>query len=84
MTTDEVILTKVGAKGQIVIGQKLRERYHLRTGMVVRQVSSPKGILLQAFDKKKLLDGIDVLAQNIGKKWPKSLDSVEAIRQDRR
>lgn len=84
MTTDEVILTKVGAKGQIVIGQKLRERYHLHAGMVVRQLSSPKGILIQSLDKKKLLDGIDALAQSIGKKWPKGLDSVEAIRQDRR
>ncbi|MDP3639933.1 MAG: hypothetical protein Q8R53_01895 [Nanoarchaeota archaeon] len=79
MTHQEVILTRIGTKGQIVIGQKLRERYHLAAGMIVKQMPTTQGIVIQAFDKKRVMQKIDALSHAVGKKWPKHLDCVAVI-----
>jgi AbrB family looped-hinge helix DNA binding protein len=75
--------TKVGQKGQIVVVKKLREKYGIKEGGLVEQVSTDKGVLLVPILVDDLLKELDTVAEEIGKTWPKGVSAVEAIREDR-
>ena len=72
--------SKVGPKGQVVIPKELRNRYGIRPGLEVEQFDTGKGILIKPAE---LAEDWKRLATRIGKKWPKQVSSVEAIREDR-
>ena len=81
MTTQEKLYpSKVGPKGQVVIPKELRSKYGIRPGIEVEQLDTGKGILIRPAE---LTEEWKRLASRIGKKWPKELSSVEAIREDR-
>ncbi|MCS4538137.1 MAG: AbrB/MazE/SpoVT family DNA-binding domain-containing protein [Thaumarchaeota archaeon] len=81
MTAEEKLYpSKVGPKGQIVIPKELRSKYGIRPGIEVEQLDTGKGILVRPAE---LTEQWKQLALNIGKKWPKRISAVQAIREDR-
>ena len=77
-------VSKIGPKGQIVLKKKLREELGLKEGQVVEERLTPEGILVTPLDAEKLIKSFDELAARVSAKWPKGLDSVEAVRRERR
>ena len=77
-------VSKIGPKGQIVLKKKLREELGLKEGQVVEERLTPEGILVTPVDAEKLIKLFDELAAKVSAKWPKGLDSVEAVRRERR
>jgi AbrB family looped-hinge helix DNA binding protein len=75
--------TKVGSKGQVVVAKELREKYGIKEGGLVEQISTEKGVLLIPLPAEYLLKELDDVAEAIGKAWPKKVSAVEAIREDR-
>lgn len=75
--------TKVGSKGQVVVAKELREKYGIKEGGLVEQISTEKGVLLIPLPAENLLKELDDVAEAIGKAWPKKVSAVEAIREDR-
>ncbi|PIX32043.1 AbrB/MazE/SpoVT family DNA-binding domain-containing protein [Candidatus Bathyarchaeota archaeon CG_4_8_14_3_um_filter_42_8] len=75
--------TKVGSKGQVVVAKELREKYGIKEGGLVEQISTENGVLLIPLLAKDLLKELDDVAEVIGKAWPKKGSAVEAIREDR-
>jgi len=49
---------KVGARGQVVIPKKLRERLDIHHGVVLELEETEKGILLKPYDPVKQLRGL--------------------------
>ena len=77
-------VSKIGPKGQIVLKKKLREELGLKEGQIVEERLTAEGILVTPVEVEKLLKSFDELAAKISAKWPKGLDSVEAVRRERR
>lgn len=81
MTTEQkTYASKVGPKGQVVIPKELRQKYGIAPGSEVEQIDTGNGVLIR---HAELIAEWQGLAIKIGKKWPKTLSSVEAIRKDR-
>lgn len=72
--------SKVGPKGQIVISKEFRERYRIMPGSQIEQLDTGSGILIRP---AQLIKEWQRLATRVGKKWPKGVSAVEAIREDR-
>ena len=83
MGMTEKYRTKVGQKGQVVVVKELREKHGIKEGGLVEQISTDKGVLLIPISADDLLKELDVVAEEIGKTWPKGVSAVEAIREDR-
>lgn len=79
-TRQESYPSKVGPKGQVVICKEFREKYGIKPGLEVEQLDAGNGILIRPAE---LLEDWEKLAIKVGKKWPKTLSSVEAIREER-
>lgn len=77
-------VSKIGPKGQIVLKKKLRAEAGLEEGAMVEEHLTDEGILIKRFDAEKLIKSFDELAAKVSAKWPKGLDSVEAVRRERR
>ena len=77
-------VSKIGPKGQIVLRKKLREELGLKEGSLVEEKVTTEGILITPFDAGKLMKNFDELAAKVSEKWPKGIDSVEAVRKERR
>ncbi|MBI2176533.1 AbrB/MazE/SpoVT family DNA-binding domain-containing protein [Candidatus Woesearchaeota archaeon] len=77
-------VSKIGPKGQIVLKKKLRDELGLKEGGMVEERITNEGILIRPFDADKLMKSFDELAARVSAKWPKGLDSVEAVRRERR
>ena len=77
-------VSKIGPKGQIVLKKKLREELGLKEGQIVEERLTAEGILVTPVEVEKLLKSFDELAAKISAKWPKGMDSVEAVRRERR
>ena len=75
--------SKVGPKGQVVVVKELREKYGIKEGGLVEQISTEKGVLLIPLSADDLLKELDEVAEDIGKTWPKEVSAAEAIREDR-
>jgi len=83
MTSDtsyEYSYSKVGPKGQIVISKRLREKYDIQPGKQVEQIEIKGGVLIKPVP---LLEDWQRLSHKVGRKWPKKVSSVEAIREER-
>ncbi len=77
-------VSKIGPKGQIVLKKELRDELGLKEGQVVEERLTQEGILVTPVDAEKLIKSFDELAAKVSAKWPKGLDSVEAVRRERR
>jgi len=77
-------LTKLGPKGQIVLRKEIRKAMGIRPGGMLRTRLEDKHVVIESFDVKKEIEKIEEIAEKIGKKWPKGLSAVEAIREERR
>jgi AbrB family looped-hinge helix DNA binding protein len=75
--------SKVGPKGQVVVVKELREKYGIKEGGVVEQVSTERGVLLVPVSAGGLLKDLDAVAEKVGKAWPKGVSAVEAVGEDR-
>jgi AbrB family looped-hinge helix DNA binding protein len=75
--------SKVGPKGQVVVTKELRERYGIREGGLVEQISTEKGVLSIPVSSDESLNELEPVAEEIGKTWPREVSAVEAIREDR-
>lgn len=75
--------SKVGQKGQVVVVKELREKHGIKEGGIVEQISTDKGVLLVPVSIDSLLDELDVVAEEVGEAWPKSVSAVEAVWEDR-
>jgi AbrB family looped-hinge helix DNA binding protein len=75
--------SKVGPKGQVVVVKELREKYGIKEGGVVEQVSTERGVLLVPVSASGLLKELDAVAERVGKAWPKGVSAVEAVGEDR-
>ncbi len=82
MTINSV--SKIGPKGQIVLKKKLRDRLGLKEGMLVEERLLSNGILIKLVETEKILEDMEIIAKKVSKKWPKDIDSVEAVRRERR
>ena len=78
------IVSKVGPKGQIVLKKRLRDKIGLKEGTVVEEELMSEGILIRPLNANKLLKSMDELARRVSKRWPKTLDSAEAVRRERK
>ena len=83
MCMTENYRSRVGRKGQVVVVKELRERHGIKEGGLVEQVSTDRGVLLVPILVDDLLKELDVVAEDIGRSWPKGVSAVEAIREDR-
>ncbi len=79
-TSSAYSYSKVGPKGQIVISKRLREKYAIQPGKQVEQIETKAGVLIRA---APLLEDWKRLSYKVGRKWPKKVSSVEAIRKER-
>ena len=77
-------VVKVGPKGQIQIKKELRDEYGLQPGRFVETIRNRNGILIKAFDAEGELKKLQKFRQEISKKWPKGLDCVDLIREQRK
>ena len=77
-------VSKIGPKGQIVLKKRLRKELGLKKGQIVEERLTAEGILIKPVEAEKLLKSFDELAAKISAKWPRGLDSVEAVRRERR
>lgn len=77
-------LVKLGPKGQILLKKELREKYGLKPGCYIETIGSTKGILIKPVDINKELLDVQNIRKNISKHWPKHIDSVEAVREQRK
>jgi len=75
--------SKVGRKGQVVVAKELREKYGIKEGSLVEQISTDRGVLVVPVSVDDLLEELDAAAADIGEAWPKDVSAVEAVRQDR-
>jgi len=83
MCMTEKYRSRVGIKGQVVVAKELREKHGIREGGLVEQISTERGVLLIPVSVDDLLRELDIVAEEIGKSWPKEVSAVEAIRADR-
>ena len=75
--------SRVGPKGQVVVVKELREKYGIKEGGVVEQVSTERGVLLVPVSAGGLLKELDAVAERVGKVWPRGVSAVEAVDEDR-
>ena len=77
-------VSKIGPKGQIVLKKKLRDKAGLKEGMLVEEKFMAEGILIRPMNTEKVLIDMEEIARKVSKKWTKGIDSVEAVRRERR
>ena len=77
-------LTKLSPKGQIVLRKEIRKAMGIQPGSMLRARLEDKHVVIEPFDMKKEIKKIEEIAKKIGKKWPRGLSAVEAIREERR
>lgn len=78
------IVGKIGEKGQIVLKKELREKLGINKGMLVEEKLTKKGILITPLENKKILADLEKTVKKVMEKWPKDLDSVQAVKRERR
>lgn len=85
MTKREVeLITRLGPKGQIVLRRELRKAIGIKPGSLVVETIKDKEILIKPIREEKIIERVRKIAKEVGKFWPKNLNSVELIREQRR
>ena len=78
-------ITTVGPKGQVVLRKSIRDAFHIKPGMAVRQQVTKEGVLIRPIDSaevERMVQEIEVLARKVSKRW-KGTSAVAAIAEDR-
>ena len=57
--------SKVGPKGQVVVVKALREKYGIKEGGIVEQISTDKGVLLVPVSVDGLLEELDAVVDRL-------------------
>ncbi len=78
------IVGKIGEKGQIVLKKELRDKLGMNAGRLVEERLTKKGILIIPLESKEVLEDIEKTVKKVMEKWPKNLDSVQAVKKERR
>ena len=73
--------SKVGPKGQITLLKKLRKKFGIKPGSLVEEIEVDDGILIKLVEPS--LERWKNLKDKVSKKWPSSVSSVQAIKEDR-
>jgi bifunctional DNA-binding transcriptional regulator/antitoxin component of YhaV-PrlF toxin-antitoxin module len=76
-------LVKLSQKSQIVVRKEVRKALGVKPGSILRTKLEGKRLVVEAFDAEKEMRKVEKIAHMIGRKWPKGLSSVEAIRRER-
>jgi len=76
-------LVKLTQKSQIVVRKEIRKALGVKPGSILRTKLEGKRLIVEAFDAEKEIQKVEKIAHMIGKKWPKGLSAVEAIRRER-
>jgi len=79
--TDSIV--RIGPKGQILIKKEYREKLGIKSGNYVETVLQDNTLLIRPINVNKELAKIKKLRAQMSKNWPKGLDSVEAVREQR-
>lgn len=77
-------IVKIGPKGQILIKKEYREKLGLNTGSYAEAILEHNGLLIKPINTKKELEKVRRLREHISKSWPKGMDSVTAVREQRK
>ena len=77
-------IIRVNPKGQIVLRKEFRKVTGIQPGTVIKERLDGDKIVIERLDIEKEIAKIEKLASIIGKKWPKGLSAVQAIREERR
>lgn len=85
MTKREVeLIARLGPKGQIVLRRELRKAVGIKPGSLVVETIKDKEIVIKPIREEKIIERVRKIAKEVGKSWPKNLNSVELIREQRR
>ena len=85
MTKREVeLIARLGPKGQIVLRRELRRAVGIKPGSLVVETIKNKEIVIKPIREEKIIERVRKIAKEVGKSWPKNLNSVELIREQRR
>jgi len=85
MTKREVeLIARLGPKGQIVLRRELRRAVGIKPGSLVVETIKDKEIVIKPIREEKIIERVRKIAKEVGKFWPKNLNSVELIREQRR
>lgn len=76
-------LVKLGPKGQILIKKEFRDKVGLTVGHYAEAVLKPQGILIRPLNPAKELEKARKLRAYLSKYWPKDVDCVEAVKEQR-
>ncbi len=77
-------LVRIGSKGQMVIRQEFREKLGLHPGRYAETSLTSQGLLVKPVNVQQELAEVHKMRGYISKHWEKGLDSVRAVREDRR
>lgn len=75
---------RVSPKSQIVLRKEFRKATGIQPGTVIRERLEGNKIIIEKLDVEKEMEKVEKIAGMIGKKWPKGLSAVQAIREERR
>ena len=81
-STERII--RVNPKGQIVLRKEFRKATGIEPGTVIKERLEGDKIIIEKLDVEKEISKIEAIAGMVGKKWPKGLSAVQAIREERR
>jgi AbrB family looped-hinge helix DNA binding protein len=85
MTKKEVeLIARLGPKGQIVLRKELREVIGIKPGSLVTETVRDDEIVIKPIREEETIERVRKIAKQVGKSWPKDLNSVELIREQRR
>ncbi|MBS3175331.1 AbrB/MazE/SpoVT family DNA-binding domain-containing protein [Candidatus Woesearchaeota archaeon] len=79
--TDSIV--RIGPKGQIVIKKEYRDKLGIKTGNYVETIIQNDTLLIKPVNVTKELEKIKKLRSQMSKNWPKGLNSVEAVKEQR-
>lgn len=76
-------IVKLGIKGQIVIKKEFRDKLGLHPGMYVEAVLEKDSLRIRPIQAREELEKLRAIRASISKAWPKGVDSVSAVREQR-
>ncbi len=76
-------IVRIGPKGQIVIKKEYRDKLGIKEGSYIQEILESDGLLIKPLNTNKELEKVSELRKKLSKNWPKNMDSVKAVREQR-
>ena len=76
-------LVKIGPKGQMLIKKEYREKLGLKPGCYAETEMAGGALLIRAPDAETEMLSALRIRRAVVRRWPKGLDSVHAVREQR-